>query len=75
MSDIDRQFEEELVCLSEEDFDSAISSRGGFSREQLGILGVSFPPKKGWKKKLVGSMVCPFDRDAFIALKDEHLGG
>lgn len=26
--------------------------RGGYTRAQLDFLGVSWPPQKGWKKKL-----------------------
>ena len=29
------------------------SCNGGHSRKSLGMIGVSWPPTKGWKKKLI----------------------
>lgn len=29
------------------------TDRGGWTREQLGIMGISWPPPKGWRKQLV----------------------
>ncbi len=29
------------------------TARDGFTREQLGILGIGWPPPKGWRKQLV----------------------
>ena len=29
------------------------TARGGWTREQLGIMGISWPPPKGWRKQLV----------------------
>ena len=29
------------------------TGRGGFTREQMGLLGISWPPPKGWRKRLV----------------------
>ncbi len=28
------------------------TERGGWTKESIASLGVSWPPKKGWKKKL-----------------------
>jgi hypothetical protein len=28
---------------------------GGYTRKQLELLGVSWPPAKGWKKSVVGA--------------------
>ena len=35
---------------------SMISERGGYSREVLKSFGVSWPPRKGWKKALVDEL-------------------
>jgi hypothetical protein len=45
------------------------SKRGGFSYSQLALLGVSLPPKKGWKRKLIGRVVDLETVKTFIALK------
>lgn len=33
------------------------TEKGGYSRAALARLGVSWPPPKGWKKRLIGSLV------------------
>ena len=34
---------------------------GGFSARTLAALGVSWPPKKGWRKALIGKAITPED--------------
>lgn len=36
---------------------SLCSIRGGFTKKQLEILGVEYPPVKGWMKKLIGNEI------------------
>jgi hypothetical protein len=38
--------------LTDELLEVAKSSSGGYFKNQLEIIGVSWPPKKGWKKKV-----------------------
>lgn len=28
---------------------------GGYNRKQFEILGIQYPPKKGWKDEIIGS--------------------
>lgn len=59
--------------LTEEDVLMAMSSNGGWSAAQLKLVGVEWPPEKGWKSRVVG---VEFDLSAielFIELKDKHL--
>lgn len=30
---------------------------GGWTREQLAVLGVSWPPKSGWKDRVIGTQI------------------
>jgi hypothetical protein len=48
------------------------SINGGWTKEQLAILGIDFPPVKGWKKKVCGrKQVIPRDQaERFLSLKD-----
>lgn len=45
------------------------SSKGGWSREQLHILGVPWPPPSGWKKRVIGQSIPPHEAEKFVALK------
>jgi hypothetical protein len=40
--------------LSPEEVEAGRSARGGFTRAQLQEWGVSWPPRKGWLKRLTG---------------------
>ena len=37
----------------EEYLDSLKTPKGGYTRETLLMLGVKWPPKKGWKKEII----------------------
>lgn len=37
----------------------------GFTREQLKALGVRWPPKKGWKDRLVGKEISEAQKTAY----------
>ena len=39
--------------VSEEEIEAAKTNNGGWTKEQLEQWGVSWPPKKGWKNKLL----------------------
>lgn len=45
------------VTLTKNHIEMAKSARGGFSKRQLALLGVSWPPKRGWKKKIIGKTI------------------
>ena len=37
----------------EEYLDSLKTPKGGYTRETLTMLGVEWPPKKGWKREII----------------------
>lgn len=47
------------MILTDEHIEGARSEKGGWNKHQLHILGVAWPPPKGWKKKLAGSEIDP----------------
>lgn len=49
------------------------SKNGGWSEKQLMLIGVSWPPIKGWKSRSVGREVASRKIIEFLALKDAHL--
>ncbi len=38
--------------FTKEQIEAGKTAKGGFSREQLALWGVKWPPKKGWRKQL-----------------------
>lgn len=70
---IEQQISHGTVELTSDIFDRAVSSNGGFSHAQLALLGVDGPPKKGWKRRLLGTFASREVVAEFIALKDKHL--
>jgi hypothetical protein len=42
------------AVLTDADIERGKSARGGFTRKQLARWGVSWPPPKGWRRKLTG---------------------
>lgn len=39
--------------VTEEEIEAAKTERGGWTREMLERWGVSWPPKRGWKERLL----------------------
>ena len=33
------------------------SKRGGFSKQSLSLLGIPWPPSKGWKDRIIGTTI------------------
>jgi hypothetical protein len=46
------------------------SERGGWSKVQLAILGVSWPPPAGWKSEVIGRVIPRTEADRFVRLRD-----
>jgi hypothetical protein len=51
------------ATLTAEMLAAAISEKGGFSRRKLALIGVPWPPRKGWKKSVIGRPL-PWDNVA-----------
>ncbi len=45
------------VTLTHEFIDSCKTPGGAWNRKQLNALGVAWPPRQGWKSKLVGTVI------------------
>ena len=55
------------VELTDELIESGMSARGGWTKAQLAVFGVGWPPKKGWKRRLVGTFVTSEQFGEFLA--------
>ncbi|MCU0916955.1 MAG: hypothetical protein MUC88_20695 [Planctomycetes bacterium] len=67
-----------LIEVTEDVLGAGMSRRGGWSRDQLELLGVEWDdehqtPFKGWKDKVLGRMCTQDEIEEFIYLKDKHL--
>ena len=45
------------------------SDRGGWTREQLHIVGVDWPPRPGWQSKVVGKQISGDHACRFVSLR------
>jgi hypothetical protein len=39
--------------ITKEEIESKKTERGGYTKKQLALWGISWPPPKGWKAKLI----------------------
>jgi len=46
-----------LLTITTEVLATLTTGKGGYTRKGLALLGVQWPPDKGWKKRLVGTTV------------------
>jgi hypothetical protein len=59
----------EQVLLTKWMIENGLSSNGGFNKKQLEILGVGWPPQKGWKNELIGTMISQKQYQDFLNAK------
>lgn len=51
------------------------SQRGGWSKRQLAILGVQWPPQPGWKQRAIGREITQAEAEEFLVLGPDKRGG
>jgi len=44
-----------MVTITDELIESGKSAAGGYSKAQLALLGVAWPPISGWKRPIIGN--------------------
>ena len=57
------------VLLTKQMIEEGLSSKGGYNKKQLKILGVEWPPQKGWKSALIGTMISQKQYQNFLNAK------
>ena len=63
----------EVEIITNKLIESGKSINGGWSREQLKLLGISWPPPIGWKESVISKSILKIDADKYISLKDKHI--
>lgn len=46
------------------------ATAGGWKKAQLALIGVAWPPPKGWKATVIGTDISDEDAARFLALRD-----
>lgn len=59
------------VIITPEILETAKTKAGGYTRAQLAIIGIDWPPPKGWAKQLHGQELDKELIDQFIAAKEK----
>lgn len=49
-----------------------MSDKGGWSKAQFSILGVTWPPLRGWKDVAIGKPITEEAAKLFVSLKNKH---
>ena len=62
-----------MIQLTDDMIEAGRSEQDGWSREQLRLFGVSWPPAKHWKRRMAGSQFDERVVEEFLRLKDAHL--
>jgi hypothetical protein len=57
-----------VVRVTAEFLMAGMSGQGGYKRAQLAILGVPWPPKTGWKARVIGMEISQAEADRFVRL-------
>lgn len=70
IGDADISGDSGVTILTESLIMAGQSCRGGWSAAQLVCLGVMWPPKKGWKRAIIGTAIPSAQISRFLALRD-----
>ena len=63
------QASDEYIELTNELIVKAATNKGGYTKKQLNLLGIGWPPPKGWKNQCVGKKIKKTDYELLIGLK------
>ena len=58
------------MVLTNEIIQEGKNKNNSWTRSQLEIIGVEWPPKKGWKNSIINSDIPTWRIKIFLALKD-----
>jgi hypothetical protein len=60
---------DEVVRVTSELIEAGQSDRGGWTKAQLALLGVPWPPPSGWKAAVLGKAIPSSAADRFVQLR------
>jgi hypothetical protein len=61
------------IILTEDILEISKSYKGGWSKDQLNLIGVKWPPENGWKSSVLGKIYPKEIMATFVSLKNKHL--
>jgi hypothetical protein len=64
-----------VMVITQQFIEQCQSFKGGWSKRQLNLLGIEWPPAPGWRKFLTGKEIPPDVANQILLLKDAHLTG
>jgi hypothetical protein len=64
-----------LITLTNERLDRSKTPQGGYKKKQLDLIGISWPPIKGWKEQVLDTKIPLASFIEFVELSgnDEYL--
>ena len=57
------------MVITQEFLESGRTVRGGYTKQQLKILGIVWPPMRAWKQGVIGMVVSQQVADEFLSAK------
>ena len=62
------------IPVTEEFLQTFRHTHNGWTKKQLGALGIAWPPKKGWKKLVLGKMITVEEAQVFMGDSERARG-
>lgn len=59
------------MIISKNDIEKLQTGNGGYDKKTLALFGIKWPPKKGWKKKVIGMEVDDDKYNQFLLIKNK----
>lgn len=59
------------MLLTKEKIERLQTGNGGYDKKTLALFGIKWPPKKGWKRKVVGKEV---DENQYLKILNSKTG-
>lgn len=60
----------ETLIITNDLIEAGKSDAGGWTRQQIESLGISWPPREGWKTRLIGTVIEKSRLEKFMSLKN-----
>lgn len=60
------------IQLTRPKLESVLGPCNGITRRQTDVLGLSWPPKKGWKKKITGSYISGYQWSELVDAREQR---
>ena len=62
-----------MTVITDELVRQGENGSGGWNREQLKIIGVGWPPRRGWIRRAIGKVISDDDAARFVSMKGKTI--